>query len=166
MKRDSTAACRVVINCFDENGDLLTNASPAHPYVKGDIFANVSANYQNIYGGGYVSSDSTSDLYFEVGPNVASVRVLVARGSSSFGLRSFKIFAAPSRARAVTAYTGFEGKYIQPRTVRGSAAPSSGAWQAADICYNNAPSAGGNLGWVCVTSGSPGVWKAFGAIES
>lgn len=48
----------------------------------------------------------------------------------------------------------------------GSAAPSSGAWLRGDIVYNDSPSAGGLIGWVCVASGSPGTWKTFGAITA
>lgn len=48
----------------------------------------------------------------------------------------------------------------------GSAAPTSGPRQRGDVRYNTLPSAGGNVGWVCVTSGSPGNWKTFGVIEA
>jgi hypothetical protein len=47
----------------------------------------------------------------------------------------------------------------------GSAAPSgasrrpTGNWWQGDIVYNNAPTAGGTLCWVCVTDGNPGTWK-------
>lgn len=47
-----------------------------------------------------------------------------------------------------------------------TAAPTIGDWVRGDIIYNSAPSAGGKIGWVCVTSGSPGVWKAFGVIDA
>lgn len=33
-----------------------------------------------------------------------------------------------------------------------------------DIAYNRTPAAGGVLGWVCVTAGTPGTWKAIGTI--
>ena len=33
------------------------------------------------------------------------------------------------------------------------------------MVYNTNPAAGSNIGWVCVTTGTPGVWKTFGAIE-
>ncbi len=46
-----------------------------------------------------------------------------------------------------------------------SAAPTTGTWQQGDIIYNLQPIAGGYLGWVCVTGGTPGTWKAFGAIQ-
>lgn len=47
----------------------------------------------------------------------------------------------------------------------GSAAPTSGEWARGDIVFNNAPSAGGKIGWVCTTAGTPGTWKAWGVID-
>jgi hypothetical protein len=46
----------------------------------------------------------------------------------------------------------------------GTAAPTSGAWTRGTQVLNVEPSAGGNVGWVCVASGSPGTWKTFGDI--
>jgi pectate lyase-like protein len=46
-----------------------------------------------------------------------------------------------------------------------AAAPTSGAWKRGDLVYNLDPMPGGSVGWVCTASGSPGTWKAFGAIE-
>lgn len=46
-------------------------------------------------------------------------------------------------------------------TYSASAAPSSGYWNRGDIVWNTAPTAGGVPGWVCVTSGNPGTWKAM-----
>lgn len=47
----------------------------------------------------------------------------------------------------------------------GSAAPTTGTWKVGDIVYNDTPTAGGFIGWVCVTAGTPGTWKTFGAIS-
>lgn len=59
-----------------------------------------------------------------------------------------------------TSYTA--SKYR--RHLYGSAAPASGPWSQGDIVWNSAPTAGGTLGWVCVSSGSPGAWKAVAGI--
>jgi hypothetical protein len=48
----------------------------------------------------------------------------------------------------------------------GSAAPTSGSYAVGAIWLNEAPSAGGFVGWVCVTAGTPGTWKTFGAISA
>jgi hypothetical protein len=45
-----------------------------------------------------------------------------------------------------------------------TAAPTTGNWVRGDIVWNSAPSGGGFIGWVCVTSGTPGTWKTWGAI--
>lgn len=47
-----------------------------------------------------------------------------------------------------------------------SAAPTSGTFNTGDIMLNNSPSAGGFIGWVCVSGGSPGTWKTFGSISA
>lgn len=47
-----------------------------------------------------------------------------------------------------------------------SAAPTTGTWRVGDIVYNDTPTAGGFIGWVCTTAGTPGTWKTFGAISA
>lgn len=47
-----------------------------------------------------------------------------------------------------------------------TAAPSTGTWKVGDQVWNQTPTAGGNIGWVCVTAGTPGTWKTFGTIAS
>lgn len=47
-----------------------------------------------------------------------------------------------------------------------SSIPGSGTYAVGDIVWNSTPSAGGNIGWVCVTAGTPGTWKSFGSISS
>lgn len=48
----------------------------------------------------------------------------------------------------------------------GSAAPTTGSYDRGAIWLNDTPTAGGKIGWVCVTGGSPGTWKAWGAIDA
>jgi len=48
----------------------------------------------------------------------------------------------------------------------GSAAPTTGTYLQGDIVYNSAPTAGGNIGWVCTAGGTPGTWKTFGSIAA
>jgi hypothetical protein len=52
------------------------------------------------------------------------------------------------------------------RTIYDTQPPSAGTWQVGDKVWHSAPSADGNVGWVCVLAGSPGTWKEFGRIAS
>lgn len=44
---------------------------------------------------------------------------------------------------------------------RFTAAPAAGIWARGNAVYNSTPSAGGAPGWVCVSAGTPGTWKAM-----
>ena len=67
---------------------------------------------------------------------------------------------------AVAFRQGFFGGENMKQVAWGSAAPASGAHVVGDIVFNDAPSAGGYIGWVCTSAGSPGTWKTFGAISA
>lgn len=51
------------------------------------------------------------------------------------------------------------------RQTAADAIPTTGTWARGEIVWNNLPSAGGKVGWVCTSGGTPGTWKAFGAID-
>jgi len=46
-----------------------------------------------------------------------------------------------------------------PRWFLGTAAPTTGTYSVGDTVWNNAPTAGGVLCFVCTTGGTPGTWK-------
>lgn len=43
--------------------------------------------------------------------------------------------------------------------------PTAGNFETGAIWLNDSPSSGGKIGWICVSAGTPGTWKAFGAID-
>lgn len=55
-------------------------------------------------------------------------------------------------------------KKLNFKYMSASSVPTTGTWSVGDYVKNSSPSSGGVFGWVCVTSGSPGTWKGFGAI--
>lgn len=55
--------------------------------------------------------------------------------------------------------------YADQSVLTGSTTPTTGNWIQGDIIYFTDPGAGGDIGSVCVTSGSPGTWKRFGQID-
>jgi hypothetical protein len=44
--------------------------------------------------------------------------------------------------------------------------PTSGTYNKGDICWNQNPQVDSYLGWVCITSGTPGEWAGFGRIDA
>ena len=50
------------------------------------------------------------------------------------------------------------------RTTYGTSAPASGAWNRGDRCWSTSPSAASAPGWICVTAGTPGTWKAMASL--
>lgn len=48
----------------------------------------------------------------------------------------------------------------------GTGPPSAGVrtWTLGDQIINAAPTAGGYIGWICITAGNPGTWRAYGLI--
>ncbi|WP_247042175.1 right-handed parallel beta-helix repeat-containing protein [Arthrobacter rhizosphaerae] len=87
----------------------------------------------------------------------------IGGGTSSFLNNKATNVRAPlstaNGARVRTVGNSWNGIQTTGRT-----APTAGAWSVGDIVYNLAPLAGGTVGWICTTSGTPGVWKTFGAI--
>lgn len=54
-----------------------------------------------------------------------------------------------------------------PRSVWGGfSTTTSGTWAVGDRVLNNAPTPGGNIGWVCTTAGSPGTFKTYGTVAA
>ena len=51
-----------------------------------------------------------------------------------------------------------------PRTIHAAGPPSQGTWGVGDQTLNQQPKTGSYVGWVCVTTGSPGEWRPFGLI--
>jgi hypothetical protein len=56
------------------------------------------------------------------------------------------------------------------RVTEGTAAPTTGTWRRRDRCWNNTPSANSPStnppGWICVTDGTPGTWKAMAPLAA
>ena len=67
-------------------------------------------------------------------------------------------------------HTSFNGgKYLQFEKrlfYRGTIPDETNiSYSKGDICFNKNATVGGYVGWVCVSSGTPGIWKGFGLIE-
>lgn len=63
-------------------------------------------------------------------------------------------------------YTKVGASSVLRREENGTAIPTTEYWWQGDVVWNTAPTAGGVPGWVCVTSGAPGTWKAMATIAA
>lgn len=56
-------------------------------------------------------------------------------------------------------------KFTAPPTLYSNKIPTTGNYLKGTRIINVSPVSGGYSGWICITSGSPGVWRGFGLIE-
>lgn len=81
-----------------------------------------------------------------------------------------KIEGSTSRASLITGNTTEDAKIQRGstgpdlRVFYGIAAPVADTWKLGDVVYAYTPLAGGTIGWVCTTGGTPGTWKTWGSI--
>jgi hypothetical protein len=115
----------------------------------GSVFNNISNNCieQNFAGGmqyginvlGDENTFYNNDVYY-------------ASGATTY----FNIGAS------VVAFGNTMSRYTAPRIDWSVNVPSTGKWTRGDVVWKDQPNEGSPVGWVCVTSGSPGTWKVFG----
>jgi len=119
------------------------------------------ANYNTDYSGQLVYAS----FPFRVTGNPSSIGVRLSHSEAIIDSGNLEIYS-------IALYSGnsvprFEyPRYPKNIQTHNPAAPTSGEWVAGDICYNSEPLAGGYVGWICITAGTPGTWKGFGLIES
>jgi hypothetical protein len=78
----------------------------------------------------------------------------------------FLILAIPrpsSRGTAGAALVLRSSARPECRVTRATAPPSGGDHAAGDLVIATTGERGGPAGWVCVTEGTPGIWKPFGS---
>jgi hypothetical protein len=71
---------------------------------------------------------------------------------------------APGMQMTLYDYRGSAASNLYSRQFASYTVPTSGTWERGDIVWHSQPSAGGNIGWVCTSAGTPGTWKTFGTI--
>jgi hypothetical protein len=115
------------------------------------------AIHHDIVGGGTTSSNLNSAL--------VGTTILVANAQLEHGLAASAYMDNPSST--IVEAAPFQSIPLgRTRISYGSAAPTTGRHEVGEIVFNTAPAASGTIGWTCVTAGSPGTWKTFGAISA
>lgn len=191
LYQDSSTGNQVMI----EDCDFVstgTNTSARVPYISNSLtvfrynriflpaamMANAggaqTANNLNVdvaEGNRYSTSLPQGDAYFvSAYGGTTAVRHERYLSGSSFREATASVWANPlpvSRGEQSVGDSAWIGAGASRRRVTfRSSAPTSGAWSRGDRVFAQSPSAGGTEGWLCVSSGTPGTWKAFGQIEA
>lgn len=122
----------------------------------------LSASSRWLIEGNTFSNDVTGDDTIDctcIGNVVASGKIIDF--GRTFYIGSTGYVAANNRIIGINALIGaFE------RIFYGTAAPTTGTYIKNDKTINTNSTAGGYEGWVCVTAGTPGVHKGYGAIQA
>ena len=56
-------------------------------------------------------------------------------------------------------------KWANKLFTTGTSAPDAGTYTKGDIVWNSDPKSNSYIGWVCTSSGNPGLWRPFGLIQ-
>lgn len=124
--------------------------------VSGDAIASVE--WSLIGGAGTaVPTDQTSTSAAAMVELFEPAKIYTLNGVLSLDSGQRRLFSTRIRCAA---YVGIRA----PRTTFGLIAPTAGLFIAGDVCQHSSPVPGGNLGWVCIEGGVPGVWQPFGVI--
>lgn len=145
------ASQRIYIKCFDENDQ------PMQANVRSTAIAWNSDNSDYRLG-----TDTKRQIvtYYPT-DGVKRIELIIKSGTHGFDWANAYIISNFYNIDNLENEIDTMRKYLD------DAPTSTGRyWNKGDIIYNSNPTAGGNIGWVCIEAGHPGTWKAFGAIAS
>jgi hypothetical protein len=126
--------------------DIVGDATNNRPLVL------VNSAKTRAFGWYYPDTSNLRFRYFTGGVDAINV-------DSSAGVTLYQGVTLNALGGITTLNTSVKG------TGSAGAAPSSGTHVQGEIVFNANPSAGGFIGWVCVTGGTPGTWKSWGVIS-
>lgn len=155
------------LNSLSVNGDVNVNSAIKSTSMTTD---SLSVGYVTLSKSVISSSDrlsirtqDTELLYLD------SAEIVI--GNKQNPKRPVKIFGQltvgvnnpdPTLSLAVSGNISFNNK----KFITGVTIPTSGSFLIGDICWNENPKDTSYVGWICISSGTPGEWKPFGLIGS
>ena len=144
---------KAAVNIIDQNVDIVIGASSittamigTYNYTDLELRTDNTARIQIMAGGNVVIGN----------PAVGDTKVIVI-GSLGINVNN----PDPRSSLHVNGALKFNDKLH----LSGNEPPSSGGFNEGDVVWNNYPTPGKFVGWVCTKSGSPGIWNGFGRIE-
>lgn len=105
-----------------------------------------------------IVTDDTARITIDSTGQVNLNNKVVIKDKLGVGVKNFAVDADITSAGPIR----FQNKKFEV----GEGAPTAGVYAKGDIVWNTDPKPSSYIGWVCTTSGTPGVWKPFGQISS
>jgi hypothetical protein len=151
------------VNLNDALGVRNNEAYASHVIniASGDVVLSVNSRGITASEEFYVSVKDTkevivADTGIQIGNKDNTARIINAYGRLSVNITN----PDPEAAFSVEGPVVMNGK----KFVTGDGQPTYGNWQLGDIVWNSTPQSSSFIGWVCIASGTPGVWRPFGQI--
>lgn len=124
-----------------------------HAWVNGSSAASVIQLFPGAVG------HSIIDVYVDAPTAPSNGIVQFAGGTPSVRVRNVRYKSG--QTGAVYSGTVPAGVVLEDMETTGTGPPASGTWKVGAKVWNSAPAASTTPGWVCVTAGTPGTWKAM-----
>lgn len=141
------------VNIIDQNVDIMIGAIDAGRAMIGTF------NYTDFE----ICTDNTPRVSIKAGGNVVIGNPATGDTKVSIiGSLAINVNNADPRS---SLHVNGALKFNDKLHLSGNEPPMGGSFNEGDIVWNNYPQAGKFVGWVCVKSGSPGLWNGFGRIE-
>lgn len=141
--------------CQISNNHLISYAGTTCPY---GIFAEYAQGVNNAITGNSLKNFSTNDIRVNAdGGTITGNTCLsaITNNIQALGLVSNNTGTVYYQRAVNYASVG------KIKITYDEAVPTTGTWNQGDICFKENPAAGGTPGWVCVSGGTPGTWKAM-----
>lgn len=140
-----------------ENNKVMNGSRSAVVLLNADDCI-VRGNHSNV-GVSVASTSSSSGCFVSGNTNFSTDPTLSGDFSNNITSNNFNLGSGNTSAgsdRGCMFWTESDPSTVFPNTT----------FNRGDVAFNSSPAPSGEVGWVCVTQGTPGTWKPFGAISA
>ena len=144
---------KAAVNIIDQNVDIIIGASSINTAMIGTF------KYTDLD----IGTDNTPRISIKAGGNVVIGNASTGDTKVSIiGSLAINVSSADPRS---SLHVNGALKFNDKLHLSGNEPPVSGGFNEGDVVWNNYPTPGKFVGWVCTKTGSPGIWNGFGRIE-
>ena len=148
---------RIVLQCFDASGAILTSAGANSPYVR----STGTLSYSSVYGGAWLTgSDGANNFPITFGADVQKARVIIAGGTNDAILKSIELIGLMDKqdstganaTAALVVYSGLPGDECRMASAKPDTAGQHGYYALGQQVQNAAAAVGQPSHWTAITN--------------